>query len=372
MRFYPTVAIITPMNDTVAPPEELPPLSLQQRGRAGALAPIVVLNTFLNIITLSIYRFWGKTKVRQYLWRQTYFMDEPLEYSGAGGELFKGFLAAFLLVLLPMAIVSNLAETYLDLESTAFAVFSVLSYIVVYLLIGMAIYRARRYRLSRTVWRGIRGGMSGSSRQYAVRYLLSWALTLITLGWTYPWMRLTLFGRLMEETTFGNRAFVFRAGLGPLYRIFAICWIASFLVLAVAMLGLEILGHSDTEFSLTWTAGFSFWQIGLLWLILLPVFMIWYKVREINHFAQATSFMGISFQMDATLWNLMRLVVPNLLIIICTLGFGMPFAQMRTFRYFCDHLTIQGELTPAWIEQTRAEAPTIGEGLADVFDLGAV
>jgi uncharacterized membrane protein YjgN (DUF898 family) len=89
-------------------------------------------------------------------------------------------------------------------------------------LIGLAIYRARRYRLSRTVWRGIRGGMRGSASQYALRYLLFWASNMITLGWTYPWMQLTLYKRLMEETTFGDRPFQFDASLKPLYRVFAI------------------------------------------------------------------------------------------------------------------------------------------------------
>lgn len=360
------------MNDDAASPLELPPLTLQQRGRAGALAPIVLLNTFLNIITLSIYRFWGKTKVRQYLWRQTYFMDEPLEYSGSGGELFKGFLAAAFLVLLPMAVVSNLAETYLEIESTAFAAFSVLFYIVVYSLIGMAIYRARRYRLSRTAWRGIRGGMRGSSGQYAVRYLLLWALTLITLGWAYPWMRQTLFARLMGETTFGNRPFLVVAKLWPLYRIFSACWLGSFLMFAAGMIWLTVYSHNDNEFKVVWTADISFWLIAVLWFLPIPVALLWYRAHEINHFAKATTIMGVSFEMKAGFWNLSGLVSLNFLIIICSLGFGIPFAQLRTFRYFCDHLTIQGNLTPEWIEQTRMEAPTIGEGLADAFDLGAV
>ena len=44
-------------------------LRLEQRGNTSGIVAIVVLDTLLNIVTLSIYRFWGKTKVRQYLWR---------------------------------------------------------------------------------------------------------------------------------------------------------------------------------------------------------------------------------------------------------------------------------------------------------------
>ena len=52
-----------------------PPLTAEQKfehdGSAATLTPIVIVNTLLTIITLSIYRFWAKTRVRQYLWDQT-------------------------------------------------------------------------------------------------------------------------------------------------------------------------------------------------------------------------------------------------------------------------------------------------------------
>ena len=62
----------------------------------------------------------------------------------------------------------------------------------------------------------------------------------------------------------------------------------------------------------------------------------------------------------------------NLLIIILTLGFGLPFTQMRKFRYFCDRLTAEGEVDFDAIRQSSEQRPQIGEGLADAFDVGAV
>ncbi len=367
------LAIIPVMDGAVAPPEISPPLALEQRGRAGALLPIVLLNTLLNILTLSIYRFWGKTRVRQYLWRQTYFMAEPLEYTGSGGELFKGFLAVFFLVLVPLGVIGNLAGVYLDVESTAFTVYTVISYTVIWFLIGMAIYRARRYRLSRTSWRGIRGGMNGSSASYAVRYLFFSLLALITLGWAYPWMRARLFQRIMAETMFGNRNFRVGMPLTPLYRIFAVYWLASAATLIAAIVfirfsSIKFIGGpefeaADIDMSQGWV---------LLWPLIPALGWVWYRAHEINRFASSTSFQGLSFRMNASFGNLIGLVGLNALIIVLTLGFGQPFAQLRTFRYFCDHLMVMGEINVDWITQSQAERPSIGEGLADAFDLGAV
>ncbi len=364
---------LTLMDDDSTPSEASAPLRLEQRGRASELLPVVLLNTLLNIVTLSIYRFWGKTKIRQYLWRQTHFMAEPLEYTGTGGELFKGFLVVFFLILLPLAIVGNVANIYLDPENPASLFFPVILYMTIGFLIGFAIYRARRYRLSRTVWRGIRGGMRGSASQYALRSLLFWVSNAITLGWTYPWMQFTLFKRLMTETTFGNRSFQFDGSLKPLYGAFAKFWFGSlFGMLAVALLIWGIT-FADTAVSTRPDFPFSIAQIAfLLAPLILWIGMAWYKAREINLLASGTTFEGLSFRMDATAWNLVSLIFVNGLITILTLGFGRPFAQLRVFRYVCDRLSITGEVDVAAIQQSSTAVPSMGEGLADAFDLGAV
>ena len=49
-----------------------------------------------------------------------------------------------------------------------------------------ACYRARRYRLTRTVFRGIRFHQSGSPWSYALRSLSWWIVTAMTLGLAYP------------------------------------------------------------------------------------------------------------------------------------------------------------------------------------------
>jgi uncharacterized membrane protein YjgN (DUF898 family) len=366
-------ANLSTMDDNSTPSEAPAPLRLEQRGRAGELLPVVLRNTLLNIATLSIYRFWGKTKIRQYLWRQTHFMAEPLEYTGTGGELFKGFLVVFFLILVPLAVVSNVVNFYLDPENPANLIVPVILYMTIGFLIGFAIYRARRYRLSRTVWRGIRGGMRGSASQYALRYLLFWASNMITLGWTYPWMQFTLFKRLMKETTFGDRPFQFDGSLKPLYGAFAIVWFGSLFGMLAA--GHLIWGVASVFGAFNARPGLplSIWQIGiLLTILMLWTGMAWYKAREINLLASGTSFEGLTFGLEASAWSLLGLKFFNILIIILTLGFGQPFAQLRVFRYVCERLSITGEVDVAAIQQSSAAVPTMGEGLADAFDLGAV
>ena len=121
-----------------------------------------------------------------------------------------------------------------------------------------------------------------------------------------------------------------------------------------------------------YTLSFELLLLLLPGLLTFAIGMLWYKACEMNHFATGTSFQGLSFRMNASVWNLTSLVCINGLIILFTLGFGQPFAQLRTFRYFCKHLTVMGEINVDWVQQSHEEKPSLGEGLADAFDLGAV
>jgi uncharacterized membrane protein YjgN (DUF898 family) len=359
---------------TTAPAE--PAFRLEQTGRWDQILPIVVKNAILNIFTLSFYRFWGKTAVRQFIWRHTKFMDEGLEYTGTGVELLIGFLVVAVVILLPLGLFNFFAQQYLDPTGPAFFLATALIYVFVVFLIGQAIFRARRYRLSRTVWRGIRGGIDGSPHLFGLFYLGYTVLLAVSLGWAYPWMRVRIFERLMSQSLFGNRYFKVDISAAPLYGRFAVLWFVAavtiigplFLVIAMATLAQwELIDPGLTAVF----AGVVPFLI-LFGLIPAALAFAWYRVGEYNLFAQSTSFEGLRFKLDATFGSLLRLVIGNFFIMWISFGFGQPFTQLRMFRYACARMTLNGDLDVEAIRQSQLERPGVGEGLADAFDMGAV
>src|ERR687893_2238354 len=66
--------------------------------------PIAATNLILTLATLGIYRFWAKARERRYLWSRTYFLDDTLEWTGTGKEMFFGFLIV-MAVLLPIFLI---------------------------------------------------------------------------------------------------------------------------------------------------------------------------------------------------------------------------------------------------------------------------
>src|SRR3990170_1067588 len=101
-----------------APPASKPPSAktpssvhaLSFHGSGGSLLKLYIVNNILSMMTLGIYWFWGKTKIRQYLYSQFEFMGERLHYTGTGRELFVGGIKASLIFIVIFGTPSLLSE----------------------------------------------------------------------------------------------------------------------------------------------------------------------------------------------------------------------------------------------------------------------
>jgi uncharacterized membrane protein YjgN (DUF898 family) len=180
-----------------------PPTSGEGTGRflgsEGAFFGLLVRGGVLLMFTLGIYRFWLNTDVRRFLWGNTEVAGDGLEYTGTARELLLGFLMAIVL-LVPingLIFVGTLAPTLLPYSGTA-------GFVLLALLGQFAFYRARRYRLTRTIYRGVRFFQTGSGWNYSLRANLLGILILLTAGLAYPWAQASLERYKMRHTHFGN------------------------------------------------------------------------------------------------------------------------------------------------------------------------
>jgi uncharacterized membrane protein YjgN (DUF898 family) len=161
---------------------------------------LLVRGAALLFVTLGLYRFWYATDVRRYLWTHTEVAGHTLEYTGTALELLLGFVIA-IAILVPL----YAGFFALTLEFGLIGKFAGLIAFVVLALLGQfAIYRARRYRLTRTVYRGIRFHQTGSAWRYAVNAVTWWGLTIVTLGLAYPWAQANLERLKMNNTYYGD------------------------------------------------------------------------------------------------------------------------------------------------------------------------
>ena len=355
------------------------PLRLSWRHPAGLLG-LSTTNYVLRIITLGVYNFWGKTEVRKRIWSSIRIEGEPLQYTGTGRELFLGFLVVFGAVVIPVMIVSVVAALVLDPESAAFDAFQLVLYAAFFFLTGIAIYRAQRYRLSRTRWRGIRGSLIGSGHTYAWTYFWTGLLIPLTAGWIVPWRSAKLQGLMTRDMRFGDRPLQFTASSGPLYGRFAILWVGAVaIVLLVAAAAAVAMGTELANFDPS--AGRAFAPSSratavvlatlALAYILFSIASAWYRAHQINHFAAHTQFDKACFKGCVTAGGLVWIGITNILIVLLTLGLLVPVAQARATRYLIEHLEITGRVALSEIAQAADQGIGRGEGLAQAFDIDA-
>ena len=278
----------------------------------GSLAGLLFKNAPLNLVTVFIYRFWAKTAVRRYLWQAVRLNGEPFEYTGLGRELLIGFLIV-VAVLAPAALAWGLLNAALQSDPAVLAISKTLYALVLYILILAAGFRARRYRLSRTRWRGIRAAQTGSTWRY-IFMALGWSLvTVLTFGLAAPWMRTALQRYRTTHTWFGNERFAFDAPARPLL----LPWLA---VLAAAAVPLAVMavflvpfvieliaaaGSGDTAATKQVTTAHA----GKLMLLVVTPYLcvaiggvayVWYRVREFRHFAAHTRLGTLTFRSNAS------------------------------------------------------------------------
>jgi uncharacterized membrane protein YjgN (DUF898 family) len=221
---------------TPSPPDVSPrgasPVRLRFVGDRGDYWRLMIRGGVLQAITLGIYRFWLFTDMRRFLWASTAVEGETLEYTGTAAELLIGFLMA-MGILVPV-------YALLFVASLELGILSALSGVVAFVgLAGFgqyAVYRARRYRLTRTVFRGLRFHQGGSAVRYAVRAMLWWIPIGMTLGLASPWATANLERYKMRNTFYGSLGGSFAGAGGRLLGRTILIWflVVGPLVVAVA------------------------------------------------------------------------------------------------------------------------------------------
>jgi hypothetical protein len=133
-----------------------------------------------------------------------------------------------------------------------------------------ATYRARRYKLARTRFRGIRFGMENAAGGYALRAMGYLALTVVSLGLLWPLMTYRLEAFMTDRSHYGNARFRQGGRWTGLYSAYLHVLVGGGLVLAAAAFGVA---------GADWMAG-VLGTLGVIWGI---VGLVIYRVRAFGY-----------------------------------------------------------------------------------------
>jgi uncharacterized membrane protein YjgN (DUF898 family) len=321
---------------SVDDPLAAPPAPPQVRrlyfvGTGGTLFGLHVVNILLILLTLGVYYFWAKVRVRRYLWGQTELLGDRFAFHGTGRELLLGWLKAALVFGLPAFLLAAgpaLAGTGAVVRLLA----ALLLYVLIFVFVPVAMVGARRYRLSRTSWRGIRFSFRGRAPEFVRLFVRDSLLTLLTFGLYYPYFEVNRQAFMVSHAYFGNRRFGFDGRGRDLFTPYFFM-----LLLAIPTLG-------------------------LIW--------FWYAARRQRYLWDHTTFGEVRFHSTVTGRAMFWLRLVNLGLLVLTLGLAWPWVTVRTARFALRYLSLEGPLDVEAIQQEAQLATATGEGLAGFLDVG--
>lgn len=331
------------MNETavVAPP---PPLPAQGRtahlvfsGDPHEFRRLVTRGALLELFTAGFYRFWLATDIRRHMWSHTAVEGDAAEYTGTAKELLLGFLVA-LAVLLPIYIVYFL----IGIEAERTQAFASIPLILFFYAFGQfAMFRARRYRATRTIWRGVRFWMSGSGWAYSLHACLWALLVALTLGLALPWREAALERFKMNHTFYGELQGSFVATGGQLFKRGWWLWVLMLLLfvpvaLAPVLAWSVIAANTESSETIAAATGLAI----VIALVLIPAGLLFlypiYKAITWRWWIGGIRFGRVRFESDLTngrLYGLYWAVVGWMTLITASAGIaiGIIFGVIALF-----------------------------------------
>lgn len=313
------------------------PLSFN--GEGARYFGIWVVNIILTILTLGLYYPWAKVANRKYIWNSTSIGDDRFIFHGTGKEIFKGFVIAYLIVLMPIVfLVLSTSSFYIsEMEQGSVLLFIGIFFFIYLLLPPVAIFGAWRYRVSRTSWRGIYFSFNGRLRDFILLYFVQFFFVIVTFGIYFPWFKVRIMQFLFSHTKFGQYELDFEGDGSDLFVI-------------------NLLG-------------------GILSVITLYIYFPWFLKNRFKFTIDNT----VIYHGDKKSYlrtnldggDLFGTLLLNAILTFVTLGLATPWAIMRNYKLFLESVHLPTEVDLDALEQNVDDFDdATGDSLVDIMDVG--
>lgn len=304
-------------------------LDVTYTGQRNEMFKLAFKTGLLTIVTLGIYRFWQKTRLRKYIWSNAKAGGDGFEYTGTGLEKLLGFLVAIVFLAVYLGIIQMVLfyfglSVMVDPENASPAqivgqvVAIYISFFAVLPFLLFAAYRSRRYKMGRTRWRGIRFAMDKGAWGYVWRAIAHGLLSIVTLGIMLPRQTFYLEKYMTDRSHFGDAKFEQNGNWKKLYPAMKHLAIGiALLVLAVMLAAMEI----EILAAICGVVGYFWMFFG----------SIYFSVRSFAYLTENKTLETVRFQANPRTGTVIKYILLGTLLMIAVgigaaLIFGVVFA----------------------------------------------
>lgn len=336
---------------------------MQFTGSGGEYFRIWIVNLALTLLTLGIYSAWAKVRRKRYFNNHTLLDGHHFDYLAEPLAILKGRLIAAACLLL-----------YL-LSGKMFPLVSGALLLLFFVASPWIIVRALQFNARNSSHRGLRFDFKGELGE-SVRIFIGVALLAsLTLGMLLPYLLYRKTAFIAGHHAYGNLDASFQGKVWPFYKIA----LASLLLLVaplllimtgvVALMGIPSLQASGPGGA---AVVFTYLLVGIMaFYAALPFVAGYFSARLAQLTFRGTHFGSVGFDSRHRARSLIWLYASNLVLIVLTLGLFIPWAQIRTARYWIGNLSViaqQGDLGEVCAAAGAGLSAT-GSEMADVFDV---
>lgn len=359
---------------------------------------------FLMLITLGFYSPWAKVRKFRYLYGNTYLDDNRFDYLADPVKILKGRLVA----------VIALVFYYLAWDFYPDAGMALL--VVGVFLMPLALITATSFQMRNTSYRNIRFSFRAAYRVIYRQLVIPLGIVLILTGVMYSFFNLSWIPNyedisaevelvksdflslffilalipaipyldylrssfIVQHTLFGNLGAEFEGKIRSFYKLYLLTVLIFILVIIFTTLliaGLTFALTFTSELEATGLLTNQFFGISYLIIFYILNFIVvaFLKVRRTNLIYAQTSFGShasrININSHLKTWRLSWIYISNTLLILLSLGMLIPWAKIRTSRYFASCVEIESRGLDNIKATEQDDQTALGDEFLNAFDM---
>ena len=320
-------------------------IPFQFTGSGSEYFKIWIVNIVLSVLTLGIYSAWAKVRRKQYFYGNTKLAEASFSYLADPVKILKGRLIVFAVFL-----VYSLINQFFPLAGAILL-------LLLLPLLPWFVVRALSFNARNSAVRNIRFTFQGTYFE-AAKVFLFWPILLpFTLGFIFPYLLYRQKKFLVDNSTYGTTPFAFEATPKDYYMLF-VGLLLPLVICVAAGIG----------------SGFFVSFAPILFFIVFYLYAMAFIAVKANNLLYNSSTLAVhGFHSTMAIKDYVIIVVTNTIATMLSLGFFHPFAQVRTYRYRIEHLTLlsAGDLDQ-FVAAEREQVSALGDEAADFldFDIG--